>query len=629
MHLRKKIFITIVLLVILCAPGLSSAAPPSWQTRVDPWVLSSAKTGETEFLVYFTQQANLSKAANFRTKKEKGQYVFEQLTRIADQTQPPLIKTLMAAGVDFRPYWITNMLWVRADLDIIRRIAARPDVAYIYANPTVRVEVPAPGPDAEAGPGVQLGVEAPEAVEWNIRQVDAPRVWDIGFTGSGAVIGGQDTGYDWDHPALKSQYRGWDGETVDHNYHWHDAIHDSEGVCGFDSPEPCDDHGHGTHTMGTMVGDDGDSHQIGIAPGARWIGCRNMNGGVGSSASYSECYQWFLAPTNLNGENPRPELAPDVINNSWSCPPDEAGCEDPNVMLTIVENLRAAGIVTVHSAGNGGSSCSTVNTPAAIYDASFTVGATDSSDNIAGFSSRGPVTIDGSQRLKPDVSAPGVSILSSTRGGGYGTLNGTSMAAPHVAGLVALLISANPDLRGQVDTIEYIIRQSAQPRTTSQDCGGLPGSQVPNNTYGWGRIDAWEAVQHAPTYNLQMEKTPSLKVVEPGGTLSYTLTVTNTHTISPTTNVVLVDEIPEGTSFISATTPYTDTGGSLRWEIPRLGPLESQSVELVVRAPDNAGGTINNQNYWASSDQVPDPVFGGPVLTPVRFKVYLHMIYNP
>jgi subtilisin family serine protease len=243
-----------------------------------------------------------------------------------------------------------------------------------------------------------------------------------------------------------------------------------------------------------MVGDDGAGNQVGMAPGARWIGCRNMDSGVGTPATYMECYQWFLAPTDLNNQNPDPTRAPHVINNSWSCPPDE-GCTDPDLLRAIVENVRAAGIITVHAAGNSGPGCSTVNTPAAIYDASFSVGATTSTDAIAIFSSRGPVTIDGSGRLKPDISAPGSSVRSTIRGGNYGLASGTSMAAPHVAGLVALLVSAQPELAGQVDTIESIIRQAAVPLTMATGCGGDTPTSVPNHTFGYGRIDALHAYQ--------------------------------------------------------------------------------------------------------------------------------------
>ena len=139
-----------------------------------------------------------------------------------------------------------------------------------------------------------------------------------------------------------------------HNYNWHDSIHSGGGSCGADSPAPCDDFGHGTHTMGTMVGDDGGTNKIGVAPRRKWIGCRNMDQGVGTPATYTECFQWFIAPTDLPNQNPDPSKAPHVINNSWGCPPSE-GCTDPTVLQTVVENTRAAGIEVVVSAGNAGS----------------------------------------------------------------------------------------------------------------------------------------------------------------------------------------------------------------------------------------------------------------------------------
>jgi serine protease AprX len=492
---RAAAFAALIFVVVGSVGAVADAPVPTvtLQTKVDPWVLGTAEAGKTEFLVFLSEQINLDEAARLPKKTEKGKHVYAALTATAERTQAPLLRDLKRRGLEYRPFWIVNMIWVRGDMADVQALALRGDVAHIYANPAVHMDEPIAEPAFAAGP---QAAAQPDAVEWNITRVGAPEVWAKGFTGQGVVIGGQDTGYQWDHPALKGKYRGWNGTTASHDYSWHDAIHVAGSSCGANSPVPCDDHGHGTHTMGTMVGDGGAGNQIGMAPGAKWIGCRNMNAGWGTPATYAECYQWFIAPSKMDGSAPDPSKAPDVINNSWGCLPSE-GCTDPNVLLAVVRAVRAAGIVTVHSAGNDGSACSTVRNPAAIYAESFSVGATDSSDGIAGFSSRGPVTIDGSNRRKPDVSAPGVNIRSSLRGGGYNALgtgwSGTSMAGPHVAGAVALLISAYPGLAGKVDQIENILEQSAVHLTSSQGCGGDSATAVPNNVYGWGRIDALAA----------------------------------------------------------------------------------------------------------------------------------------
>lgn len=483
----------------------------AWQAKVDPWLLTQFHlqkgvglaslagqehpntADQVEFLVSLKDQADLSGAAMLTSKAQKGNYVYQRLTEHARRTQAPLLGELSRRGLQYRSFWIANLVWVRGDLADLEALAGRTDVAHIYANPPIRQNLPEQITPSLGFPTSDVPLTL-AVVEWNIDKVLAPQVWTAGYRGDGVVIGGQDTGYQWDHPALKSAYRGWDGQSAEHTYNWHDAIHEnlsgtqSGNPCGFDAAAPCDDHYHGTHTMGTMVGDDGGANQIGMAPGASWIGCRNMEEGVGTPATYTECFEWFLAPTDLNDQNPRPDLAPDVINNSWSCPPSE-GCSLASLQA-VIENVRAAGIVVVVSASNYGPSCNTVKEPPAIYDNSFSVGATDSNDGIASFSSRGPSVLTG--LVEPDISAPGVSIRSSVPGG-YGFLSGTSMAGPHVAGLVALLISADPTLRGQVHKIETLIEGSAVPLTSSENCGGVSGSTIPNNTFGWGRIDAWKA----------------------------------------------------------------------------------------------------------------------------------------
>jgi len=622
-----------VLLLILLAPlaGLQPGQPApaaAWQSKVDPWVLNTAAQGPTEFLVFLREQADLSAAQKLHTKLEKGAYVYNQLTQTAQRTQEPILVLLQdlsrrsPSKVEYRSYWVANLIWVRAGSDLMQTLALRDDVAHLYANPQVRLEEP-------IAEGALLSPNQPSGIEWNIQKVGAPEAWAHGFTGQGVVIGGQDTGYDWTHPALKAKYRGWNGTSADHNHNWFDAISSTGSSCGANSPVPCDDGYHGTHTMGIMVGNDGQGNQIGMAPGARWIGCRNMNNGVGTPQTYTACFQWFIAPTDLSSQNPRPDLAPDVINNSWSCPTSE-GC-DANSLKTIVENVRAAGIVTVQSAGNNGySGCGSVNQPAGTYDASFSVGATDLNDFIAGFSSRGPSVIDGIKLLKPDISAPGVSVRSSLPTNiyspPYGLQSGTSMSAPHVVGLVALLISAYPALAGQVDQIEQIIEHSAVPLTTDQICNGIPGTQVPNNTFGWGRIDALAAIQSVE-HKLEISLKPSDLTYDPGQAITYTLQVSYTfpYSITPTSHVIITDVIPTETSFITATLPFTLTGNTVVWTIPSLNPGQSQTVDLVVRVSDTANATIYNQDYSASSDDFA-PVSGPPVPIFRAYHWFLPMI---
>ena len=596
--------------VLAAFPDPANVAPQVWE--------GTAGGGEAEFLVILAEQADLGAATSAPTREARLRYVYETLRETALRTQPPLRAELDAAGVGYRPFYVVNMLALRGDRALVMRLAARPEVARIAANPRVRQALPQP----LAGVPHLL---APQGIEWGVARVNADDVWALGYTGQSVVVAGQDTGYDWDHPALINQYQGYNGVTATHDYNWHDAIHiNTHGYnsCGVDSPEPCDDDSHGTHTMGTIVGDDGGSNQIGVAPGARWIGCRNMDNGWGAPATYAECFEFFLAPYPIGGDpftDSVPSLAPHVINNSWTCPPYE-GC-DWDTLQTVVENVRAAGIVVVVSAGNDGSGCGTVQDPPAIYDAAFSAGATYSNDDVADFSSRGPVTVDGSGRLKPDVAAPGVSVRSSVPGGGYGLKSGTSMAGPHVVGTVALLCAAAPGLIGDVDATEWIITQTARPRTTTQSCGDDSPGDVPNNVYGWGIVDALAAVQRALP-ELAVSKQAYPDPVQAGAQLTYSLSVTNS-SISTLNQVVLTDAVPLSTTFAWASGNYTRSGGIVTWTAATLASQEVLTATLGVTVAHLPPGTrVVNAAYGVRASKVLTPVMGAPVevLIPWRYS---------
>ncbi|HHS97138.1 MAG TPA: peptidase S8 [Chloroflexi bacterium] len=574
-----------LLLILLLLPALDPPSPPDppHPPNVAPWVWEQTTGGgEADFLVVLREQADLTPAVRLRDRRERAARVVRTLRETARRTQAGLRAVLDARGVDYRPFYVVNAVAVRGDRGLVAELAARPEVARVVGDPWVRVPLPAPERD--------VAPEAPSAVEWNVAQVNADDVWALGYTGEGVVVAGQDTGYQWDHPALIDAYRGWDGITVTHDYNWHDAIHEDNpntatgNPCGFDSPEPCDDSGHGTHTMGTMVGSGG----IGVAPGARWIGCRNMEEGWGKPSTYIECFEFFLAPYPVGGDPSQgdPSLAPHVINNSWYCPGYE-GC-DWWTLQEVVETVRAAGILVVVSAGNNGPGCSTVRYPPALYGAAFSVGATDGADRIASFSSRGPVTVDGSNRRKPDIAAPGVSVRSSVPGG-YGTMSGTSMAGPHVAGVAALLWSAAPSLIGDVDGTERALEQSARPRTSGQGCGGDGPEEVPNNVYGWGVVDALAAVA-----GVRAGQEAHPEAVWPGAALTWTLYVTNTGYITLTATVT--DVLPA----------HTLPSGVLTWTVPLFAPDEVWSATVPITVEEGYTGPLTNTLIVRSAEGTED-----------------------
>jgi subtilisin family serine protease len=466
--------------------------------KIAPWVVAQTTNGQqAEFIVVFADQADLRSAASLPAKSEKSRFVRDALWAKSQATQRPILQWLHERGIEHRSFYIVNAILVKGTREIAQALAARPDVARVEGNPHIQNVLPQPTAAVETF----SQQKEPKAVEPGIAYTHAPDVWALGFRGQGITVAGADTGQRWTHNALKPHYRGWDGQNFDHDYNWHDSIHDGVGnPCGNDSPEPCDDNGHGTHTIGTVVGDDGAGNQIGMAPGAKWIGCRNMDQGNGTPARYIECMEFFLAPYPVNGDPNQgdPLKAPDITSNSWVCPSSE-GCS-VDTLQAAVEAQAAAGIMMVAGAGNDGPGCSSVMYPPAIYDASYTVGALNTgTDDIASFSSRGPVTVDGSNRIKPDITAPGTDTRSSynTSDNAYASLSGTSMATPHIAGAMALLWCARPELRHDISGTRTVLNDTAH-FVSSTQCGD---AGPPNNVYGWGRVDISAAVGPTPSPN--------------------------------------------------------------------------------------------------------------------------------
>jgi subtilisin family serine protease len=501
MSLYRRTFLAAAAAALMAAPALAASA-----SKVNPDLLQAARTqGQAEALIVLADQATptiapLSADADY---KQRRRALVQALRTRADRQQLSLRLWLESRGIAYRAFWIANMVQATLSPDDLDALATRSEVARLETNPSIKARLPRP----ERAATTEARPDATLAVEWGVAKIRAPEVWASGITGQGVVIGGADTGYRWAHAALQPHYRGWSGASADHNYNWHDAIHAANSQCPANSPAPCDDDGHGTHTAGTFAGGDGGSNQIGVAPGAKWIGCRNMNAGNGTPATYIECMQWMMAPSDLTGNNPDPDLAPDIISNSWGCPISE-GCTVGNELAQAVDHVTAAGILFVAAAGNDGPQCSTIHDAPATYASAFTVGATDINDRLASYSSRGPLTATRAQTRvymgKVDISAPGSNVRSAYSATGYTSLNGTSMATPHVAGAAALVMSAAPWLKGQPEKVMQLLRQTAQRtginNTSSQAnqlCVRWTAADWPNPMIGWGRLDAYAAYQAA------------------------------------------------------------------------------------------------------------------------------------
>lgn len=454
-----------------------------------------AGEGKGSYIVLLQEQADLNPAYTIADWRTRGRFVIGALRSVAARTQPPVYELLarqQRAGdaKTFYPLTIVNGFLVTSGVATFDLLTRQGQVAHL------EIDSPLPAPETTLR---TVGVSGQSAVEWGVARIGADAIWrDFGVTGEGVVVANIDSGVDYLHPALLHNYRGNLGDgRYDHAYSWFDPfLPEVYAPAGADF--------HGTHTMGTLAGADGPDGPIGVAPGAQWIAA---TGSTSTGAGLLSA-QWMLAPYPLTGSpaDGDPDRRPHVISNSWNF--FQGG---DYTYARVIAAWRAAGIVPVFSAGNFGYSPGTISSPADDCNV-LAVGATDNRDQIAYFSGQGPGKIAGCPD-KPDFSAPGVAVRSAMPGG-YATADGTSMAAPHLAGCVALLLSLRPELSyGQ---LYALLQESAVDL-------GAPGYDP---RYGYGRIDCYAAAAAATFLRLTPTRldlcihTPppplTVRVVEPG-----------------------------------------------------------------------------------------------------------------
>jgi len=458
------------------APGIAELLPSLQDDQYVDVLILLREQADTERAAFLARQKLPGIQTQGRYKEIAHQAVISVLKETAKRTQKPLLsflaKEAAGQGVDYyRSFYIVNIVHARVTAEVAYKLANRPEVEMILPNERVMLVDPETANDA--------GHLGGAGVEWNVDQIGATLVWnDYGLQGSGVVVGVIDTGVQWDHEALKEKWRGYnpaDPADPDPLFNWFDAVNEE--------PLPYDDHKHGTHVTGTILGSDPMGiNQIGVAPGASWIAVKALDSkGNGTAAQLLAAGEYMLAPYDpLDPEGSAdPSKAPSIINNSWG------GAVGLNEWYRLmVQSWVDAGIIAVFAAGNKGPGSETVLVPAN-YPESFAVAAVDASNVLAGFSSRGPGPYQGD--LKPEISAPGVNIRSAVPGGGYESgWNGTSMAAPHVSGVVALLLESHPGL--SVSQLEAIMLAAADQLTDSS----YPVS--PNYGYGYGLLNAYDAI---------------------------------------------------------------------------------------------------------------------------------------
>ncbi len=465
---RKILNAAVCLMVLVAASAMAQDNPKDASGKIDPELVQALQDdGQEDFILHFAQQADLGPAYRMDWKA-RGRFVYDALRATAQASQAHAKQILDSAGVEYVSFFADNSLYVRGGSASLAKALA--DIAEVAA-------VTKPGTYEIVAPIIDESVSAePQAVgdlAWGIVDTKADQFWQSYGTGQGTIVANIDTGVQWNHPALAGAYKC--GSDPADPACWSDP----SNICG--AGGACDNNGHGTHVMGTMVGDNDTSLQwrAGMAPGATWIACKGCESNSCSDFALNSCADWIIAP---GGD---PDNRPHVVNNSWG------GGGGSNWYLSKVNAWRAAGIFPAFSAGNNGPSCGSMGSPGD-YQESFASAAHDSTGLIASFSSRGPSAFGYTPYTKPNISAPGVNVCSSVPTNGWSCgYSGTSMASPHTAGAVALLWACSPELAGNIDlTIQAL--QSTAEEATATTCGAPPSGQG-NYTYGYGRLDVLAA----------------------------------------------------------------------------------------------------------------------------------------
>jgi len=438
--------------------------------KVEPAVLEAMSTkGSSDFVIEMAEHADLKAAYQIKDWSERGWYVYKTLKEVADRTQKPIILMLEQKGIKYQSFFAGNEIAITAgEMTTLSQVAALDSVEHIRSPRTAYID-PIPSLSKD------LFNFTIQSLDWGITDTNADEFWStFGIQGDGIVVANIDTGVQWDHPALDQAYKC--GTNPSDPKCWYDP----SNVCG---GSMCDNNGHGTHTMGTMVGDDDPTltYQVGMAPSAQWIACKGCESNSCSEYALKACADWILAP------NSNPDNRPNIVNNSWG---DDGG---DHWYLAQVKAWRAAGIFPAFSVGNDGPTCGSLGSPGD-YQESFGSAAHGSSRTIASFSSRGPGYFGDDPYTKPNISAPGVSICSSMPSSGWNCgYSGTSMASPHSAGAVALLWSCNRSLIGNMEATFEVLQNSAD--TPPAGTCGAPADGEGNYTYGYGYLNVLAAGQ--------------------------------------------------------------------------------------------------------------------------------------